>query len=513
MKRWIFAFLLFIALYAMNVNAQNTTLDGSPVVLGRDAKTWVLENNDDRLVFCAVSRDLAFGFDDLWIYYYNKVTQQLDAQKFDDNLEGRFAYITDGMVHLIGERTNKKTKSLDYVEGTVPASEGTVKKMSFATKYSVPFEKHELYFHQFAFSPDLSKFAILTVLNPKSKSDISHIEDVAVFSSDGDLLWHHRQNVHYRMNYNAPIMVSNDGVVYIAEYGCYENVGFKAEDSLHISVYNEHGIENITEYFGPQSSFRCAKSLLKDGRLVISGVVCRNRRSSEMLSTYFVSGDGGVELVESPIELPVSPDDCIYNGDVYHDSVNSFLPYMHEIQELPDGKLLLVGELNYRDIIGQVVSLGGPSYWIYGYLSRNLYKIVLTSGGDVVDVSTYPRATVTKEFYKWYCVVNTPGVFTHDGDLYFLYNEHKDNFTNGHQRLWTVLNNNRAGETAVVLSKVENDALDNHVLYVAKPYPMPRQPALTGDYEYFNKVLAIDNNAVYYVLRHDNEFRLEKITW
>ena len=200
MKRWIFAFLLFIALYAMNVNAQNTTLDGSPVVLGRDAKTWVLENNDDRLVFCAVSRDLAFGFDDLWIYYYNKVTQQLDAQKFDDNLEGRFAYMTDGLVHLIGERTNKKTKSLDYVEGTVPASEGTVKKMSFATKYSVPFEKHELYFHQFAFSPDLSKFAILTVLNPKSKSDISHIEDVAVFSSDGDLLWHHRQNVHYRMN-------------------------------------------------------------------------------------------------------------------------------------------------------------------------------------------------------------------------------------------------------------------------------------------------------------------------
>ena len=107
--------MLFIALYAMNVNAQNTTLDGSPVVLGRDAKTWVLENNDDRLVFCAVSRDLAFGFDDLWIYYYNKVTQKLDAQKFDDNLEGRFAYITDGMVHLIGESTNKKTKSLDYV--------------------------------------------------------------------------------------------------------------------------------------------------------------------------------------------------------------------------------------------------------------------------------------------------------------------------------------------------------------------------------------------------------------
>ena len=513
MKKWIPALLLLLASFAMKVNAQNTTLDGTPISLGRDAKTWVLENNDDKLVICAVSRDLAFGFDDLYIYHFNKSTQQTDVQKFDDDLEGRFAYMTEGVVHLISERTNKKTKSLDYVEGTVPAGAGTVKKMSFTPKYSVPFEKHDLYFQQFAYSPDLSKFAILTVLKPKSKSDISHIEDVALFNSDGELLWHHRQNVHYLINYYAPVFVSNNGVVYLAEYGCNENLDRKAEDSLHISVYNESGIANTTEFFGPKSSYRCAKSLLKDGRLVVSGVVCHGRKSSEMLSTYFVSEDGGIETTESFIELPVSPEDCIYNGDVYHDSIGSFLPYMHEIQELPDGKLLLVGELNYRDIIGQVISLGGPSYWIYGYFSRNLYKIMLSPDGDVTEVSTFPRATVTKEFYKMNCVVNTPGVFTHDGNIYFLYNEHKNNFTNGPQRLWMVLNNNRAGETAVVLSKVENNSLDNQVLYVAKPYPTPSQPALTNDFEYFYKLIATDDNAVYYILKHDKEYRLERLQW
>ena len=497
----------------MNMNAQNTTLDGPPIVLGRDAKIWVTENNDDRLVLCTVSRDLAFGYDDLWIYNYNKSTQQTDAQKFDDNLEGRFAYMTEGVVHLISERTNKKTKSLDYLEGTAPVGTGTVKKMSFTTKYSVPFEKHDLYFHHFAYSPDFSKFVILTVLKPKSKSDISHIEDVAVFNSEGDLLWHNRQNAHYLINYNAPVLVSNDGVVYIAEYGCNDNPRLKAEDSLHISVYNESGIENITEYFGPKASYRCTKSLLNDGRLIVSGVVCRNGKSSETLSTYFVSRDGEFELVESSVELPVSPEDCLYNGDVYHDSVSSFLPYMHEIQELPDGKLLLVGELNYRDIIGQVISLNGPSHWIYGYLSRNLYKIMLTPDGDVMDVSTYPRATVTKEIYTNYCVVNTPGVFTRNGDIYFLYNEHKNNFTNGQQRLWTVLNNNRANETAVVLSKLGNNSLDNQVLYVSKIHSMTRQPGYTNDYEYFYKLIADDDNAVYYILKHDNEFRLERLQW
>lgn len=513
MKKWIPALLLLVVSCSIKVNAQNTTLDGTPVSLGRDAKTWVMENNDDRLVICAVSRDLAFGFDDLYLYHFNKSTQQTDVQKFDDDLEGRFAYITGGGVHLISERTNKKTKSLDYMEGTVPAGAGTIKKMSFTPKYSVPFEKHDLYFHQFAYSPDLSKFAILTVLKPKSKSDISHIEDVAVFNSDGDLLWHHRQKVPYLINYQAPILVSNDGVVYIAEYGCNDNPRRKAEDSLHISVYKESGIENITEYFGPKASYRCTKSLLKDGRLVVSGVVCQGRKSSETLFTYFVSEDGGIEKTESFIELPVSPEDCVYNGDVYHDSISSFMPYMHEIQELPDGKLLLVGELNYRDVIGQVISLNGSSHWIYGYFSRNLYKIMLTPDGDVIDVSTYPRATVTKEIYTNYCVVNKPGVFTRNGDIYFLYNEHKNNFTNGQQRLWTVLNNNRATETAVVLSKLEDNSIDNKVLYVSKKHSSTLQPGSTYDYEYFYKLIAEDDNAVYYILKHDNEFRLERLQW
>lgn len=513
MKKMLFVLCIFVVSFALNAAAQSTTLDGTPVVLEREPKTWVMENNDDRLVFCTVSRDLAVGFDDLWVYYYNKSTQQTISQKFDDNLEGRFAYMNDGVVHLISERTNNKTKSLDYMEGTIPAGAGTVKKMTFTTKYSVPFEKHNLYFHQFAVSPDLSKFAILTVLNPKSKNDISHIEDVAVFTMDGELLWHHRQKVHYRINNNAPVFVSNEGVAYIAEFGCYDNYNLKAEDSLHISVYNGSGIDNITEYFGPKSAYRCAKGLLRDGRLVVSGVVCHDRKSSEMLSTYFVSEDGGFELVESPIELPVSPEDCIYNGDVYHDSVNSFLPYMYDILELPDGKLLLVGELNYRDIIGQVISLNGPSYWIYGYLSRNLYKIMLSSAGDVIDVTTYPRATATREMYTMYCKVNTPGIFIQNGDIYFLYNEHKNNFPDRRSQLWTVLNNNRAGETAVVFSKVENNTLDNHVLYIAKDNPGLHQPIFNNDFEYFYKIIATEDNTVYYILKHDKEFRLERLTW
>ncbi len=514
MKKAKLFFCLFIWLLASNLTAQKTSLNGSPIVIVKDPNIWVLENSKDRLVFGAVSHDLMAGYDDLWLYYYNKSSKTTESQKFDDNLEGRFAYLKDGIVHLIGVRNNNKTKSLDYVDGTIQEGSGTVKKMPFTTKCSVPYEKHKLYFNQFAFSPDKSKIAILTVLHPKSNSDISHIQDVAVFDLNGEMLYHHRQNVNYQINYNSPILVSNDGVAYIAEYGCAENVRRNISDSLHISVYSEKGIVNITDFFGTKSEFRCAKALLNDGRLAVSGVVCNNGKSSGVLSTYLVSEDGNFDLVKSPVNLPIDAEDYVYNGAQYHDSVDRFLPYIHEIKELPDGKIMLIGELNYRDIIGQIISLTGPSYWIRGYLSRNLYKIMLSSDGKVTDVSTYPRATVTTEVYSMYLRVNTPGVFIRNNDVYLLFNDHKDNFDNNHQRLWTVLNNNRAGETVVVLSKVEkNNSLSCDVIYTAQPYPFPRQAIYTNHYEFFDRILTTDEDAVYYILKHDNEYRLETITW
>jgi len=139
----------------------------------------------------------------------------------------------------------------------------------------------------------------------------------------------------------------------------------------------------------------------------------------------------------------------------------------------------------------------------------------LSPQGEVLETKVYPRATSTREVYRFAVSVNAPGVFDHDGDLYLLYNEHKANFGPGNHRMWTLLQENRAGQCCVVLSKTGKDnELENKVLYTAGPFPYPQQPALTGNYEYFLRILAEDENAVYYLLKHDTrEFRVEKITW
>ena len=108
----------------------------------------------------------------------------------------------------------------------------------------------------------------------------------------------------------------------------------------------------------------------------------------------------------------------------------------------------------------------------------------------------------------------TGAAIEHDDDIYLLYNENKANFQATQPQRWTFLYNNMADKCCVVLSKIENgDQLSNKVLYTAQAFPYPQQPSLTSNFEFFSKVLTIDENAVYYLLKHDKEFRIEKISW
>ena len=168
-----------------------------------------------------------------------------------------------------------------------------------------------------------------------------------------------------------------------------------------------------------------------------------------------------------------------------------------------------------RARIGVVISTSGGWDEIFGYMSRNLFCTTLSPKGEVLHTSVYPRATTTREYPLYYVRVNEPGVFVHDGDIYLLYNEHKDNFGPGNHRMWTLLQENRAEQCCVVLSKTgKGDELENTVLYTSGKYPYPAQPAMTSNYEYFLRILAEDEDAIYYLLKHDSrEFRVERITW
>ena len=507
--------LFFGLLFSLGI-AQNASLNGPVVDMERNARFWVLDDNEDQIVFATLQPGIPSGYYDFLIHRYEKQSHTLATQKLDDDLDCRFAYLYDNQVIAVKQGMDNKTKSVDYLRAPVPASvsEKAIKKLPFTSFYQVPLEGYKFSFSSMVFSPDRSKFAILTILKPKSNKQIAHIADVAVYEVDGNQMWHHRQRAHWLVNDEVQYYLSNEGTVYIAEYGCNYNAYMHQKDSLHISVYDNGDVRNYVEGFGPDAVFGCGKALLKDGRFVVCGVPCPNKRNSGELCTYFVSPDGEVEKEESSFEFPFD-DGYRYEYNEFNSGFEKFLPYIFDIKELNDGNLMLVGELNYRTQVGTSVTIGGS--WgvdeIMGYVSRNLFVTTLTGKGEVQTTRTYPRATSTPEIRYMIYNLNNPDVFVHDGDFWLIYNDHKDNFA-PNNKVWHLLYNNKAGDVCVVVAKaLQQEGFNGKTAYTAGKSPYLQTSPYSGQYEFFHKVLSYDDEAVYCLIKHDDHFRVERITW
>ena len=497
--------------------AQTTTLNGPTVDMERNASLWILDDNEDKIVFATLQPGVPSGYYDFLIHRYDKRAHSMETQKLDDNLDCRFAYFHDNQLIAVKQGVDSKTKSVDYLKAPVPVSvsDKAIKKLPFTSFYQVPLEGNKFSFSSMVFSPDRSKFAILTILKPKSDKQIWHVADVAVFETNGELLWHQRQRAHWLINDKVKYYLSNEGAVYIAEYGSYYNAYQHQTDSLHISVYNNGDVWNYTEGFGAKAVFNCGKALLKDGRFVVCGVPCPNNRNTGELFTYFVSPDGDVEKEETSFEFPFN-DGYRYEYAEFNGGFEKYLPYIFDIKELKDGKLMLVGEMNYRTQVGTTVSIGGS--WgvdeIMGYVSRNLFVTTLSDKGEVLTTHAYPRATSSPEnHYMDHHNLNAPGVFVHDGAFWLIYNDHKDNFT-PNNKVWHLLYNNKAGDVCVVVTNASQQGdFNGKAIFTAGKSPyLPTSP-YSGQYEFFHNILSYDDNAVYYLIKHDNHFHVERITW
>ena len=341
---------LFLGVFFLFSIAQNSSLNGPTVNMDRNASLWVLDESDDQIVFATLQPGIPRGYEDFLIHRYDKRTHSIEIQKLDDDLDCRFAYLYDDQVIAVKQGIDSKTKSVDYLKAPVPASvsDKAIKKLPFTSLYQVPLEGNNYSFSSMTFSPDRSKFAILTILKPKSSKRIAHVADVAVFENNGELLWHQRQNAHWLINDKVNYYLSNEGAVYIAEYGSYYNAYLHQTDSLHISVYNNGDIWNYTEGFGTNAVFGCGKALLKDGRFVVCGVPCQNNRNSRQLITYFVSPDGDVEKEESSFEIPFN-DGYRYEYAELNSGPEKYLPYFFDIKELDDGLTIHIEDDDRRN--------------------------------------------------------------------------------------------------------------------------------------------------------------------
>ena len=323
MKKVCLFTLLFGLLTSLGV-AQTTTLNGPNVYMARNGIFLLINDSEDQIVFFTKQwRNTFVGEFDFLIHRYDKQEHYSVIQKVNEKIDCKFAYFNDNQATVVKQDT--KGKAVEYLRAQVPSSAEKVKKLSFEPFLQAPLEKYKFSFSNIVYSPDYSKFAILTLLKPKSSRKIEHIVDVAVFESNGAQIWHQRQHAHWLVNDQIPFYLSNDGTVYIAEFGSYNNPMVHQTDSLHISVYNSDGIWNYAEGFGTDAIFNCGKAVLKDGRFVVCGVPCPNGRNSRQLITYLVSPDGEVEKEESSIEINYN-DGYVYDARELNSELGKFHP-------------------------------------------------------------------------------------------------------------------------------------------------------------------------------------------
>lgn len=516
MKKLLSILIVAVTLMPLVSKAQSTTTNGPELELDENASAYVLDDNDDFILFFSQKR--TWSYDDVVITKYNKQTLGITEQAVDDDYEGRFVFLTDDntVVNVVRFVENKKSLLVEYQKASFPLDVKVPKKLVFTTFFSIPLtnphtNKKESFYTRACFNADKSKFAIVSTSN-MGKNQFQSIIDVAVFDNTANLLYHESKVID-RISHSPfeDISVSLDGTVYIVwsesdnVYRSYEN-----ENGLQIITCSEHGVFDYKENPEVKDAYITHKQILKSNNdLCLMCIWGRNGNSECKLRTYTVTSAGEVDFVEEDITMSADYEGKKYDDGEFAKQKGNFKPYIFDMIKLQDGKFMIVAELKK---IVQVGVRGNNGFPISGMLSHNFFCIKVDASGRLLEMNVYPRATLTREYYANWDKSNPIYAFEWDGDTYLIYNDNRANYKNNgiiHCLLY-----NRPDQCSVVLSKVENNnELSSTILYDAQTNLRdPRAIAAQFNHEYFLKLLHQADDGIYYILKHDGEYRLEKIT-
>ena len=173
MKKQLIIVAICIGLLPLALKAQTTTTNGPELDLNETASAYVLDDNDDFMLF--FSQKKSWSYDDVVITKYNKQTMGITEQAVDDDYEGRFVFLTDDntVANVVRFVENKKTMMLEYQKASFPLDVKVPKKLVFTPFFSVPLKnKKESYYTRACFNADKSKFAIVSATNSGRSVDV-----------------------------------------------------------------------------------------------------------------------------------------------------------------------------------------------------------------------------------------------------------------------------------------------------------------------------------------------------
>ena len=517
MKRLLAILTVAIAMMPIVTKAQSTTTNGPELDLDENAITYVLEDNNDFMRIFSVGTGLWGGYNDIIISKYDKQTNALSEQVVDDDYEACFVFLSNEntTVNVVRFVANKKTMMVECQKASFPVDVKVPKKLVFETFYSYPVtpyaknidnRNHIVYAVNNA---DRSKFAIVSVFYPTKEQNEQCVK-VAVFDNEGALLWHESGSIDFYTFLDInDINVTLDGTVYVSGSGSYrtrENI----EPCIYILTCSQQGIFSYKNNVESLEYCGFKRTVLPNGEFRLVGVNAKEGESNGKLFSYMATPDGDVDYVEEDVDISPYVKGVKYDDKKLEKKLGGFTPYMFDLICLQDGNLLLVGEMKCRIVIGYYRD---SNFELTGDLSHNIICAKVGADGKLVDLNVFPRATVTSdEMGKWR-TTNPVYAFEKDGDIYLMYNDHRGNFS-GNVTQWNTLYYNRPDHCSVVLSKIENNGeLSSTLLYNAKTkLKDPRMIVQQHNHEFFLKFLQQEDDGMYYILKRDDDFHLEKVT-
>ena len=500
MKKNTLLFVSLLLLFVFGSRAQNLVPNGPETEIEDGSRLTVMGEDDHYLYLCGVKKGWYDSDDDMYITVYDKQKNVIAVEhEIDEDYEFRTAYLRGDDAVLLGYKYNKKTKSVDYYESAFPIMEKKHKKLVLNTIYSVPAEGKKLATALILRSSDNNRTAFVTYTCPTNKKTDGYSLDLQVVDAEGNTLNHAQKDFAGPSPYKVNAFLTNNGAVFIEELAqsgknVHWGVGMVAFSSgvahRYLTVTAAGNVvpveltDNSREITNP-----CARMLPgKNDRFFIFGA------TKEGVVSILVDEEGEIQSDNFfETEKPSVPENISYETEMKD---MGFVP--STILSLQDGRVMVLAYRHLREMWSD-----GRAVHINNYY-QNIYLYLFDNKGDMLNSTVLPYSCVDGGGNHQ----DIPVVFEWKGDVWLLYNGNKKNYGSRKPSKWNMLVYTKPEPRCIVMGRLENDLnFEPKILYA------PANPPKTMSYgEYFDQLIKVTDDAVYFLMYRKSDNYIDRIT-
>lgn len=496
--RILLAFLFLFVLFGGR--AQKLVPNGPETEIEDGARLTVLGEDDQYLYLCGVKKGWYDTDDDMYITVYDKQKNAIVVEhEIDEDYEFRTAYLRGDDVVLLGCKYNKKTKAVDYYESVFPIMEKKPKKFVLNPIHSVPAEGKKLVTALILRLQDDNMTAFVTYTKPTNSKTGGYNIDVQVLDSEGNNLNHAQGQFSGTSPYKVNGYLTKNGTVFLEEMAqggknVQWGVGMVALSSdvaiRYLTVTVEGNIVPVNQTDNTRSISNPCMTVTtgKNAHMFVFG------KTQDGVALFEVDEEGNMVWENyHELEIPDVPEKIKYESEMKDMGFVS-----KQILQLKDGRILVLAYRHERHVYSDGKYIRINNYY------QNIYLYLFDGMGDLLNSTVLPYSCVDGGDNHQ----DIPVVFEWNGEVWLLYNGDKNNYGARKPSQWHRLVFTKPEPRCIVMGRLEDDLnFEPKILYA------PANPRKTMSYgEYFDQIIKVTDEAVYFLMYRGSDNYIDKIT-